>query len=303
MSSANLYVITVLIWGSTWLAITFQLGTVPPAVSVVYRFALAAAVLFAWAGMSRRRLGFPWRAHLGFALLGLCLFSSNYVLVYLATAHLASGLVAVVFSTIVLMNIAWGAIFFRFPVEPRVVTGALVGCAGIALVFWQELAGFAADADGIQGLVLALAATAVASLGNMVATRLQRAQLPVLASNAWGMAYGSVLVAAYAIVHGARFTLEISAPYLGSLVYLSLIGSCAAFGAYLTLLSRIGPARAGYVTVLFPAVALVLSTIFENYHWSATALFGVVAISAGNVLVLGARRAGPPPAATGTARP
>jgi len=295
LNTITLYAVTVLIWGSTWLAITFQLGKVPPEVSVVYRFALAAGVLFAWALAGRRRLRFAWRTHVGFALLGLCLFSTNYVLVYLATTHVPSGLVAVVFSTIVLMNIAFGATFFGLPVEPRVVTGALVGIAGIGAVFARELAGFSLGAGGTTGLALALVATAVASLGNMVSTRLQRSGLPVLGSNAWGMAYGALLVGAWALARDLPFTFDASAAYVGSLLYLSLIGSCAAFGAYLTLLGRVGPARAGYVTVLFPAVALALSTVFENYHWSLAAVCGVTLITIGNVLVLRVPRRVPAP--------
>ncbi|MCG6871589.1 MAG: DMT family transporter [Gammaproteobacteria bacterium] len=291
-SSWMLYLTTVLIWGSTWYAITFQLGEVAPAVSVAYRFLIASGLLLAWCGVRGLRLRFSLREHGFMALLGLCLFSTNYVLVYFATVHLASGLVAVTFSTIVLFNVFNGALLFRTPLEAPVLAGGLVGLLGICLLFWPEVRTFSLDSSGLLGLGLALAATAVASLGNMVATRNQRAGMPVLPQNAYGMGYGGLLVAAWVVLNGQAFTFEASAGYVLSLVYLAVFGSIFAFGAYLTLLGRIGASRASYASVLFPAVALAISTVFENYHWNWVAAAGLVLVMVGNALALGRPAAG-----------
>jgi drug/metabolite transporter (DMT)-like permease len=299
MTNHLLYLATVLIWGSTWLAITYQLGVVPPEISVAYRFAIAAVVLFLISAVLRRRMRFTLPEHGRMALLGLCLFSVNYVLVYFATEHLTSGLVAVAFSTIVLINVFNGALFLGTPVERPVVLSGLVGLAGIALVFWHDLQGLRTGAETVKAIGFALAGTLVASLGNMVAAGNHHRRLPVLETNAFGMAYGAVMVAGYALLRGLPFTFDASAPYVVSLLYLALVGSAAAFGAYVTLLGRIGPARAAYASVLFPIVALVLSTMFEGYRWSAEALAGVALVTVGNVLALRRARAVvvPPPVA------
>ncbi|RMF46103.1 MAG: EamA family transporter [Deltaproteobacteria bacterium] len=294
MSNLLLFAATVLIWGSTWLAITFQLGSVDPMLSVGYRFLLAALLLFAWCRLSGHRLRFTRGEH-GFILLqGLALFSCNYLLFYLAEQHLASGLVAVIFSTIVFMNVFNGALLLGAPVEPRVLVGALLGVAGLGLVFWPELAGFRAGGSGLLGVGLAFAASYLASLGNILSARNQRHGLPVFATNAWGMFYGAVAMLVGALLLGKPMQFDTSAPYLLSLVYLALFGSIVAFGCYLTLIGRIGAPRAAYASLIFPLVALLLSTVWEGYRWSGPAVAGVPMILFGNLLALrvrgGARR-------------
>ncbi|HEY4973911.1 MAG TPA: DMT family transporter [Steroidobacteraceae bacterium] len=180
MSNLALYTVAVLIWGSTWLVIKFQLGVVPPMVSVVWRFALAAVMLLAFSLLQRRPLRFSARDHLWIALQGVLLFGINYAGVYLSEQYLTSGLVAVVFSIVVFMNAAGMWLFFSMPVRPATIVAALVGVAGVALVFWPEMLRFSNSGQQYRGVAFALGATAVASLGNMVATRIHRRALPVM---------------------------------------------------------------------------------------------------------------------------
>jgi drug/metabolite transporter (DMT)-like permease len=286
MSDLALYACSVLIWGSTWLAIKFQLGTVPPAVSVAWRFATAALILMAYARLKRLPLRFDGRTHAWLALQGLLLFGINYVLVYLSEQSLTSGLVALIFSLIAFCNIAGMRVFFSVPVKPAALSGAILGVIGVALVFWPELANFSMSPARRVGVVLALISTVVASLGNMTATRNHRSRLPVVQANAWAMMYGAIFVAIYATMAGGRFVFDRSVPYIASLLYLALFGSVIAFVAYLTLLGRIGADRAGYAGVAIPIVALGLSTLFEDLHWDATMIGGIAICVAGNVLVL-----------------
>lgn len=285
-----LYTATVLIWGSSWYAITLQLGSVHPVWSVAYRFTLAAAMLLGFCLLTRRRLRFNRQDHGFFALQGLLLFSLNYVLFYFVIRHLTSGIVAVVFSTIVFLNMVNAALIFRAPIEGRVLLGAALGLAGIALVFWPELAAFRASGPALTSLMLALAATWVASLGNMVAVRNHRRALPVIEANAFGMAYGMCFTTLAALLLGAELRFEWSAPYVASLLYLALFATVIAFGCYLSLLGRIGADRAAYASVLFPVVALAISTFLEGYQWSLPALVGVATVLLGNLLIL--RRGG-----------
>jgi drug/metabolite transporter (DMT)-like permease len=288
--SVSLYFAAVFIWGSTWYAIKFQLGSVPPELSVAYRFALAALILFAWCGLRGLPLRFDRREHLWMALQGLMLFCLNYLIFYWATAELTSGLIAVIFSTIVLMNIVNSALFFRRPMDVSMVLGALVGLLGITLVFWPEVASLRQNGGALKGLLLSLLGTYIASLGNMLSARNQQRRLPVIQGNAFGMAYGALILFLYALLQGTGFVYELSLPYNLSLLYLALFGSVLAFGSYLTLLGRIGPEKAAYATVLFPLVALGISTLFENYHWSLMAGGGVAMVVLGNVLIIMPRR-------------
>lgn len=275
-----------MIWGSTWLAIKYQLGLVTPELSIAYRFLLAAIILLVYCTVTSKRMRYTLRDHLTMAQLGLFLFSANYFVFYLATFHLTTGLIAVVFSGIAVTNIIFGAIFLGNPIRPRVALGALFGISGLSVIFWPEIMAFDLGNAGTRGLLLSIAGTLLASLGNMTSAVNQRRGLPVLQANAYGMSYGAVFMFALALFNDEPFTFDTSLLYVGSLFYLALFGSVFAFGFYLTLLGRIGPDKAAYATVLFPVIALGLSTIFEDYHWSTAAVGGMVLVIFGNVLVL-----------------
>jgi drug/metabolite transporter (DMT)-like permease len=286
MTNALLYAVTVLFWGTSWLAIKFQLGVVAPEVSIIYRFGASALIMLAFCLATRRRLGFSLREHAFMAAQGLCLFSTNFLLIYSATQYLTSGLVAVAFSTITVITIVLGALFFGFPVRPRVAAGAACGLAGIGLVFWPEIRAFDLSAGGSLGLALALAGTGFAATGMLTNARNQRAGLPVISNNAWSMAYGFAFITLYSVARGLPFTFDPSPAYMISLLHLAVGATVIGFWTYLTLVGRIGPDRASYASVLFPIVALTLSTLFEGFAWTPLALGGVVLVLAGNALVL-----------------
>ena len=281
-----------LIWGCTWIAITFQLGRVPPEVSVAYRFGLASLLLLVWCATRGLRLAFPWRDHLWMALQGVLLFGINYVCAYLAEGRISSGLVALIFSLVALLNIFGTRIFFGTPLRPAAVFGAVLGIGGVTLVFLPGEGHPVGMGSPAPGIALALVGTVSGSLGNMVTARNQGRGLPVVQLNAFGMLYGAVLVGLYALSMGQPFVFDTSARYLISLFYLTLFGSVFAFGAYLTLIGRIGAARAGYAMVAVPMVALLVSTLFEGLPWRSHMLLGAGLCVAGNVLLLQRGRAG-----------
>lgn len=290
MANVLFYSMTVLIWGSTWLAIKFQLGLIDPALSVAYRFALAALMLFAWCFARRLPLRFTKREHLFIAMQGVFLFAANYLLFYLAELQITSGLAAVVFSTIVVMNLVNGRLFLGTPIELKVLVGGALGLVGLVLLFWPDMASTDFSGPVISGLLLSFAATYLASIGNILSARNQRCKLPVVQTNAFGMAYGSLVMSLLVLVSGATIAIETTAPYLASLVYLALFGSVIAFGCYLSLVGRIGAGRAAYATLLFPVVALGLSTIWEGYAWSLPGVCGIALILTGNYLAMARKK-------------
>lgn len=286
MKNILFYLITVLIWGSTWIGIKLQLGIVDPMVSVTYRFALATLILLIWCALRGLRMRFDAREHAFMFLQGVLLFGFNYLLFYIAELYVASGLAAVIFSTIVLMNIVNGALFLKTPIHGRVVIGGLIGMAGILLVFRTEISSFSLESKGLTGFILCLAATLLASLGNIASARNQKRGLPIIQTNTFGMAYGALVMLLASVVTGRTFDFVLSYQYVGSLLYLAFFGSVIAFGCYLTLIGNIGADRAAYATLLFPIVALAISTIWEDYHWSVSSASGVGLILLGNLLIL-----------------
>ncbi len=288
MHNALLYAITVLIWGSTWYAVTLQLGVVHPIVSVAYRFALAAILLciYTYGFKKNRQYHFTLKQHGLIALLGLCLFCMNYILFYFGTAHLTSGLVAILFSTITMMNIFNQAIFFKIKVKKQVASGSLLGLLGILFVFWPEVSQLSLGDNVVKGIVICLLASYSASLGNMVSMKNKEHNIPVLEANTFGMAYGSMFSFILALIIGAPFTIDTSLPYISSMLYLACFGSAVAFGCYLTLMNNIGADKAAYSTVLFPLVALTISTFLEGYVWTTVSLCGVMLALIGNVIAM-----------------
>lgn len=289
-SPAALFAISTSIWGSTWLAIKFQLGDVAPEWSVALRFALAALLLVAWCSFTRRPLRFDRRTHAFLALQGVLLFGLNYVGVYWAEQYATSGLVAVLFSTIVLMNPIGARLVFGAALTLRMLVAATLGVTGVALLFLPELTQARQGGTAALGIVFGLGSTAIASGGNLAAMRNQAARVPVLSGMAWGMAYGASSAAAVALVLGVPWSIDLRTPYLVSLVYLAVFGSVVAFCAYLTLLKAVGSASASYVAVATPIVAMLLSTLFEGYRWTPVAASGVLLVVAGNWLALAPNR-------------
>jgi drug/metabolite transporter (DMT)-like permease len=286
MSNGLLYLVTVLVWGSTWMAIEFQLGSVEPEVSIFYRYALASVLLFAWCIARRRRLRFDAREHLRFATLGLLLFSLNYVLTYHAQAYISSALTAITFSTMLWMNLFNARLFFGARAGGSIVGGSVLGILGIVTLFLPEAAKLSFGEATVVGTGLAAAGAFVASLGNMVSQSAQKRGLPIVQSNAWGMFYGAALTGFAAFVEGRPFSFDFSPGYVASLGYLAVFGSIVAFGSYLTLLGRIGAGRAGYAMVMFPVVAIVISLLVGEIPLSWNLGAGAVLTMSGNVLVM-----------------
>jgi drug/metabolite transporter (DMT)-like permease len=280
-----LYASAALIWGSTWLGIKLQLTQVPPILSVGYRFCLASLILCIYCLLRNKRLVFSWRDHLFMATQGFSLFGLGYCLSYLATSYLTSGLVAVVFSTIMMWNILNLRLFMGQPVAWRAFWGGLLGLFGIFIIFRHDLSAFTAT-RGLIGLSMALIGAYLASVGNVVGARNAAAGVPVTQANVYGMAYGGLLTLAIHFGGGGELTMDWSVGYLAPMLYLTVFGSVVAFGCYMLLIGRIGAEYAAYVTLLMPIIALLLSTIFENFIWTTNAAIGVVVVLVGNLFIL-----------------
>lgn len=276
----------VLIWGSTWFAITFQLGEVAEELSVAYRFAIASLCLFVYAAASKQSLRIPPRNYWPIVVMGILMFSVSYVLVYFGSGYITTGLVAVLYSLIVLFNGILERLFYGTPLDRRLILASATGLAGTGLVFWPEVASLTFEDKAFVGITWTITSVFIAALGNMAAIANTRRGWPIVTVNAHAMAWGALTSFAIAVVLERELRFSTNSEYVLSLAFLSIFGSCVAFGCFLALIKRIGSARASYASVLFPVVALAISTVFEGYRWSAAGALGVTLILSGNWLAL-----------------
>ena len=286
MKNSILYGITVLIWGSTWLAIEFQLGKVAVEVSIFYRFALAAIIMWVYCLFKGISLKFSLKNHGFILLLGLGNFSANYTILYTAQNYLNSAMTSIAFSTLLLINIINTRLFFGKKIALKIYIGAIFGVFGIIVLFWNDLQSVNISSETLWGLMLTLIGTVVASLGNMVSVRNSNHNLNIFASNAWGMVYGSIALMLLAIIKGSEFNFPLDSGYILSLLYLSLFGSVVAFACYFSLLKNLGPEKGSYVIVLFPIVAVFLSILFEGLALTNNIIAGLFLVLIGNAIVL-----------------
>lgn len=280
-----LYIMVVVIWGTTWIAIVMQQGTVPVTVSVFWRFMIAALVMLLVLSLSGRLRRISLRDHLFCLLQGCCVFGFNFFCFYHAAAWISSGLESVIFSMAVLFNALNSLLFFGQRPHANVLPAAVLGVGGIIALFWQDLTATQLAPSLLMGIGLSMLGTYGFSLGNMISARHQRRGLEILSTNSYAMLYGALIMGAISLASGDSFMPELTLRYLGSLIYLAIFGSVIGFGAYFTLVGRIGASQAAYATLLFPLVALTLSTWYEGYVWHANAVIGLLMILLGNYVM------------------
>lgn len=276
------YCLTVLIWGLTWTAIRLQVEVVAVDISVFYRFVLAAGVTLAALAATRRLPRLSWSQHRWLVLQGLTLYSINFLLIYRAAESMTSGLLAVVFSLAALFNAFNGWLLMGLKPSPRIYPAVVLGVAGMALLFWHDLNLGNAT---LASILFAVAGTFWFSLGNLVSLKVRTAGVPLLAGNAWGMVYGAVVLGVWCIVQDVSWVIPPSVAFWGATVFLATFGSIVAFYCYITVIRTLGADKAGYATVLFPVVALSVSTWLEGFVWTWPAVTGAGLALLGNYVL------------------
>lgn len=279
-----LYALVVLIWGTTWIAITAQAHVVDPVVAVFWRFLLAASCLMVGLVFTRRLRRFSLRDHVFCAVQGLCVFGLNFLCFYHAIAYINSGLESVIFSMAVLFNTINSRVFFGQKIASQFFPAVILGFMGMFLLFWQDLSSTHLQGSTLLGMGLCMLGTYGFSLGNMISARHQKRGLDVLSSNAYAMSYGTLWMGMFAAITGMQFLPAWNWQFSVAVGYLAIFGSVIGFSAYFILVGRIGAGQAAYSTLLFPLVALTISTFWENYHWSWSAVLGVICILLGNLV-------------------
>jgi len=286
MPTSALFAACILIWGTTWIAITAQIAVVAPELGVAIRFGLAAALLMAVCLARGIALRLPARAHALVALQGLANFWASYVCVYEAERWVASGVVAVGYAASPLVSLALARVWLGLPMSRRVALGGVAGVAGVVLIFWHEFTRLTASSAVVWGVEMTVAAVLLGSVGTVAASAYHRRGVSGWAPLAWAMAWGSAGAAVQALVRGTPWHWSWRPEFIGTLAYLAVFGSVLAFGAYYALVHRVGPAKAGYVGVLTPVVALGVSSVFEDFAWTGLTVAGIALALAGNAVAL-----------------
>ena len=281
-----LFLIVVICWSPTWYVIKFQLGIVDPIISVAYRFLIASLILFSFTIITKRKIYFNLKNHLWFFLLGVNLFSINYIFFYIANQYLISGIVAVCFSCLIFMNIINERVFFKIKATTKTYIASFIGFLGLFIIFNKEITNFDYSNKVHFGIFLGIIATYFASLGNIISLHNYKNNLPIIPSLCYAMLYGSIFTFIISIILGREINFEISVSYISSLLFLSFFGSVLAFTLYLKLVEQIGTGRAGYIGAILPVLALLISTYFENLVWNQNIILGLPLLIIGGVLIV-----------------
>jgi len=286
------FLLITLIWSSTWIVIKDQLGTVPPAWSVTYRFVIAAAAMFVWAAASGATLRIGRLGHLLAALFGIPQFCLNFNFVYAAEHHVTSGLVATVFALLMVPNSALAWLFLKQRATWSFVAGSAIACVGVALLFVQEIRASPTSTEQVLlGIGLTLLGVLSASIANILQASRGVRVMPLASLLAWGMIYGILANALLAWAAAGPPVIEARPAYWLGLVYLGLFASALAFPLYFAVMRAVGPGKAAYSSVLVPILAMAISTLFEGYRWSTLALAGGALALVGLVIALRSRAA------------
>lgn len=285
-SNLFLYLVCTSIWGSTWLVITFQLKSASPITSVFFRFLISWMLMLVWSLATKTHLKFSKKAHLYFAIQGIFMFSINYMLTYIAETKVSSGLVALAFTSLIYFNLAWMTFLYKKRSSKITLFGIGLGTIGITMIFHHELERFQFSTYTILGILTSVLATLSASAGNWGAFRVQQMKIPVIAGNTWAMLYGTMFTFIWGATTGNSFQVNWNYEFIWSLLYLAVFGTVIAFGAYLTLSSRIGAEKAAYTSIISPVIALTLSAMFEDFHWTPAIIAGVFICFIGNYFTL-----------------
>jgi drug/metabolite transporter (DMT)-like permease len=284
------FLLVVLIWGSTWWVITGQIGDVPASWSVTWRFALAAPAMFVVAAAMKRSLRIGRDGHWLAFLVGATQFCGNYNFVYRSELHLASGIVALLISLMLVPNAVLARLLLGQPILPRFAVGSAIAIGGIALLLLHESRMAPVEGQVALGVIFALVAMLCASISNVIQANEVGSRLPMVSLLAWAMLYGALCDAGVALVLAGPPVLPTDATYWLGTAYLALLGSVVTFPLYYTLIRQLGAGRAAYNGVAVVVIAMLFSTVLEGYRWSPLAIAGAALATAGLVVALSARK-------------
>ena len=262
------------IWGTTWYGIKVSLATLPPVTGVGLRFVVAGVLLFVVAALARKPLQpsrVPWKLVL---VLAATFFGANYVLTYFAETHLASGLVAVLFGTLIFFTFGFAHMLAGERSTPAMWAGAILAFAGVAVI---------SLAQGAQGALVyvfcAIGAAAVSAFGNAYAKR-HSAKDPLVTLPYAMLIAGLVLFAAGNLFeqHGPE---AYSLRSWLAVLYLAVLGSSVAFYLNLWLLKHVAAWIVALSALIIPVIAVFVGIVVGGESFTPRDLLGAALVIVG----------------------
>jgi len=289
-SNLILFLGALFFWSGTWsiIGLTQVNIDLDPTISVFIRFILSGMIILIYVALTKRKLSFSIKDHLYFFVLGIFLYSGNYIFFYHSNVYLPSNIPATVFCLLTIFNILGEKIMFKKPITTFTLLGALLGISGIAIIFYKDFMNFNLNSGTTLGLTFALLATLSASLGNMIAIYNKRNfSIPLLQNVAFAMIYGALIALFIALFKDEKFYIPISnLSYMLGLGYLIFFGSIVAFLCYIKFIENTSASTGGYIGVIMPILALIISMIFEDVKPDIYFLSGLVVVIIGLLLIL-----------------
>ena len=289
-SNIVLFLGALLFWSATWsiIGLTQVNIDLDPTISVFIRFIIAGLIILAYVILTNRKLIFSLKEHLYFFILGIFLYSGNYIFFYHSNVYLPSNIPATVFCLLTIFNILGEKFIFKKPITSMTLSGALLGITGIGIIFYQDFVNFNLNSGTTLGLMFALFATLSASAGNLIAIYNKRNyNIPLLQNVAFAMIYGALVALIVSFIKGAEFYIPINNfSYLLGLAYLIIFGSIISFLCYIRFIENTSASTGGYIGVIMPILALIISMIFEDVKPDIFFLTGLPVALMGLLLIL-----------------
>jgi drug/metabolite transporter (DMT)-like permease len=280
------YIALILIWGFSWFAIKLQLNGTSPMLSIALRFGLSAILLFAYCKIKRLPLSFPAHLHFRMFILGVTLFAGPFLLLYAASEVLPGGIVALLFSSTLVFSVLAEYIFLGGKLDVYKLVSCVMGIGGLGLITLSQVEFASRDATFALACGMALLGAAIGSYGGVVSANNRKLGINLIEGNAYAMGYTAFMLLFVCLLRGESLIPNLTPIFVGAWLYLSLLASVIGFGLYLQLAQKVGLAQASYATVLFPLVALLASSLFEDLHWTNTMFLGIALVFVGNIALV-----------------
>ena len=259
-----------------------------PTISVFIRFIIAGLIILIFVALTKRKLIFSIKDHLYFFVLGIFLYSGNYIFFYNSNVYLPSNIPATVFCLLTIFNILGERYIFNKPITTLTLFGATLGITGIAIIFFKDFLSFNLNSGTTLGLLFALLATLSASIGNLIAIYNKRNfNIPLLQNVAFAMIYGALVALIVSFIKGAEFYIPLkNLNYLLGQAYLIIFGSIISFLCYIRFIEKESATKGGYIGVIMPILALIIAMIFEDVKPDIYFLIGLPLALFGLILIL-----------------
>lgn len=271
-----------LAWSFSWFAMTLQVASIVPLeLSVFYRFASTAVLMFVLCVITKQRTTLGSKEWRFIIVIGLCNFCLNFLIGYFTVRYIPSGVIATIFSLSIITSEIIAALIDKRKIEKKVIISSVIGFLGLAFFILPSIH-FGANSNILKiatGLFLALLMMTIYSFGNVLVAKNRKINAtPLYTLIAYSATVGSIFLLLFNLILGNKFIFDFSLSYVLSFSYLVLIASVLAFICLFYMIQNVGSTKANYTALIYPAIALTTSAYFEGFEMSFFSAIGFMMI-------------------------